>query len=216
MRTLVLLLLLANLTLFAYTKLDSVGGGEGVRLSQQVQPDKIKVLTPQQVAALGPAKVASLADVCVEWGPMSDADRARAQARLDPLDLGKLITQKKVEVIANYWVFIPPLANKAAVDSRVAELKADGLKDVAPIELGPQRLAISLGVFRTEEGAQARLAALQAQGVKTAKVGPRAQSVQQTVLVVRDPPAQAMAKLKEMQADFQGSDIKVGSCDRPS
>ena len=216
MRTLVLLLLLANLTLFAYTKLDSVGGGEGVRLSQQVQPDKIKVLTPQQVAALGPAKVASLADVCVEWGPMSHADRARAQARLDPLDLGKLITQKKVEVIANYWVFIPPLANKAAVDSRVAELKADGLKDVAPIELGPQRLAISLGVFRTEEGAQARLAALQAQGVKTAKVGPRAQSVQQTVLVVRDPPAQAMAKLKEMQADFQGSDIKVGSCDRPS
>jgi hypothetical protein len=216
MRTLVFLLLLANLTLFAYTKLDSVGGGEGARLSQQVQPDKIKLLTPQQVAALGPAKVASLADVCVEWGPMSDADRTRAQARLDPLDLGKLVTQKKVEVIANYWVFIPPLANKAAVDSRAAELKADGVKDIVPVELGPQRFAISLGVFRTEEAAQARLAALQTQGLKTAKVGSRAQSVQQTVLVVRDPPAQAMAKLKELQADFQGSDIKVGSCDRPS
>jgi SPOR domain len=216
MRTLVFLLLLANLTLFLYTKLDGVGAGEGARLSQQVQPDKIKVLTPQQVAALGPAKVASLADVCVEWGPMSDADRTRAQARLDPLDLGKLVTQKKVEVIANYWVFIPPLANKAAVDSRVAELKADGVKDIVPVELGPQRFAISLGVFRTEEAAQARLAALQTQGLKTAKVGSRAQSVQQTVLVVRDPPAQAMAKLKELQGDFQGSDIKVGSCDRPS
>ena len=216
MRTLVFLLLLANLTLFGYIRLDSAAGGEGARLSQQVQPDKIKLLTPQQVAALGPAKVASLADVCVEWGPMSDADRVRAQTRLEPLDLGKLVTQKKVEVIANYWVFIPPLANKAAVDSRVAELKAQGVRDILPVELGPQRLAISLGVFRTEEAAQARLEALKAQGVKTAKVGSRAQSVQQTVLVVRDPPAQAMARLKEMQSDFQGSEIRVGSCERPA
>jgi hypothetical protein len=216
MRTLVFLLLLANLTLFGYIKLDSVGGGEGVRLSQQVQPDKIKLLTPQQVAALGPAKVASLADVCVEWGPMSDADRARAQTRLEPLDLGKLVTQRQVEVIANYWVFIPPLASKAAVDKRVAELKAQGVRDIVPVELGPQRVAISLGVFRTEDAAQARLEAIQAQGVKAAKVGPRAQSVQQTVLVVRDPPAQAMARLKEMQSDFQGSEIRIGSCERPT
>ena len=216
MRTLVFLLLLANLTLFGYIRLDSVGSGEAVRLSQQVQPDKIKLLTPQQVAALGPAKVASLADVCVEWGPMSDADRTRAQTRLEPVDLGKLLTQKKVEVIANYWVFIPPLATKAAVDKRVAELKAEGVRDILPVELGPQRLAISLGVFRTEEAAQARLAALQAQGIKTAKVGPRIQSVQQTVLIVRDPPAQAMTRLKEMQGDFPGSELKVGSCERPT
>jgi hypothetical protein len=216
MRTLVFLLLLANLTLFGYIRLDSVGGGEGARLSQQVQPDKIKLLTPQQVAELGPAKVASLADVCVEWGPMSDADRARAQARLDPLDLGKLITQRKVEVIANYWVFIPPLANKPAVDKMVGELKAQGVRDVLPVDVGPQRMGISLGVFSTEDAARARLAALQGQGVKNAKAEPRAQSVQQTVLVVRDPPAQAMAKLKEMLGDFPGSEIKVGSCERPS
>ncbi len=216
MRTLVFLLLLANLTLFGYTRLDSFGGGEGVRLSQQVQPEKIKLLTPQQVATLGPAKVASLADVCVDWGPMSDADRVRAQAKLEPLDLGKLLTQRKTEVIANYWVFIPPLANKAAVDKRVAELKAQGVRDVLPVEIGPQRLAISLGVYRTEEAAQARLTALQVDGVKTAKVGPRIQSVQQTVLVVRDPPAQVMAKLKELQPDFHGSEIKVGSCERPT
>jgi hypothetical protein len=214
MRTLVFLLLLANLTLFGYIRLDGVGSGEGVRLSQQVQPEKIKLLTPQQVAALGPAKVASLADVCVEWGPMSEADRARAQTKLEPLDLGKLVTQRKVEVIANYWVFIPPLANKAAVDQRIAELKTQGVRDVVPVELGPQRLAISLGVFRTEDAARARLEALKGQGVKAAQVGSRAQSVQQTVLIVRDPPAQAMARLKEMQGDFQGSELKVGSCER--
>jgi len=213
-KTLVFLLLLANLTLFAYIKLDGVGTGEGGRLRQQIQPDKIRLLGRQQVAELGPAKVASLADVCVEWGPISDGDRARALTSLEPLDLGKLISQKKIEVVTNYWVFIPPLANKAAADKRVAELKAQGIRDVIAMDGGPQRFAISLGVFRTEEAAQSRLAALQAQGVTLAKVGPRAQSVQQSVLVVRDPPAPAVARLKELQADFQGSEIKIGTCEK--
>ena len=214
MRTLVFLLLLANLTLFLYIRLDSLGAGEGVRLSQQVQPEKISLLTPQQVAALGPAKVSALADVCVEWGPLSEGERTRALAALEPLDLARLISQKKTEVIANYWVFIPPAANKAAADRRVEELKAQGVRDVAVVDAGPQRLAISLGVFRTEEAANARLAALQPAGVKAAKVGPRAQSVMQTVLVVRDPPASAVARLKELQGGFSGTELKIGTCDK--
>jgi hypothetical protein len=214
MRTLVLLLLLANLTLFAYIKLDSLSTGEGVRLSQQVQPEKITLLTPQQVAALGPAKVSALADVCVEWGPLTEGEKTRALGTLEPLDLARLISQKKIEVIANYWVFLPPAASKAAADRRVEELKAQGVRDVAAIDSGPQRFAISLGVFRSEEAAQARVAALQVQGVKTAKMGARAQSVMQTVLVVRDPPAPAVARMRELQGGFPGSEIKIGTCDK--
>jgi hypothetical protein len=214
MRTLVLLLLLANLTLFLYTKLDSLGSGEAVRLSQQVQPDKITLLSPQQVAALGPAKVATLADVCVEWGPLSDGDKARALASLEPLDLARLISQKKVEVVTNYWVFIPPAANRPAADRRLAELRDSGVKDLLVIDSGPQRFAVSLGAYQNEAAAQARLDALQAQGVKTAKVGARAQAVTQTDLVVRDPPAPAVTRLKELQATFPGTDIKIGTCDK--
>jgi hypothetical protein len=216
MRTLVLLLLLANLTLFGYIKLDNVGSGEGVRLGQQVQPDKVKLLTPQQVAALGPAKIAALADVCVEWGPLSDSDRARAQTLIEPLDLGKLMTLKKVEIIANYWLFLPPAATKAAADKRADELKAQGVKEASVVDVGPQRLAISLGAFRSEDAAQARLAALQTQGIKTAKVGQRVQSVQQTALVIRDPPAPSVVRLKELQSGFPGTDVKIGSCEKTS
>ena len=214
MRILVFLLLLANLTLLAYIRLDSVGAGEGVRLAQQVQADKIKLLTPQQVAALGPEKVASLADVCVEWGPLSDGDRARALSSLEPLALGRLVTQKKVEVIANYWVFLPPAPNKAAADRRVDELKAQGIKDAFVVDSGPQRLAISLGAFRSEDAARAWLATLQGQGVKTANAGQRVQAVQQLTLVVRDPPAPAVLRLKELQGEFPGSELKIGSCDK--
>jgi len=216
MRTLFFLLLLANLTLFGFIKLDNMTGGEAVRLAQQVQPDKIKLLTPQQVAALGPAKVAALADVCVEWGPFSEAERVRAQSSIEPLDLGKLITQKKIEVIANYWLFLPPAATKAAADRRVDELKAQGVREASVVDSGAQRLAISLGAFRTEEAAQARMNTLKGQGVTNIKVGQRTQSVQQTALVVRDPPAPIVVRLKELQGGFPGTEVKIGTCEKTS
>ena len=214
MRTLVVLLLLANLALGGYIYLDSLSSGEGVRLSQQVQPDKIALLSPQQVAALGPAKVSALADVCVEWGPLSDGEKARALAQLEPLELARLISQKKVEVITNYWVFIPPAANKPSADKRIDELKGENIRDVVLVDSGPQRLAISLGAYRTEQGAQARLTALQAMGVKSAKVGSRAQSLMETTLVVRDPPAPAVARMRELSSAFVESEIRIGTCDK--
>jgi hypothetical protein len=214
MRTLVVLLLLANLALGGYIYLDGLGSGEGVRLAQQVQPEKIALLTPQQVAALGPAKVSALADVCLEWGPLSEGERSRALHDLEPLDLTRLMSQKKVEVITNYWVFIPPAPNRAAADRRLEELKGLNIRDASVVDIGPQRLAISLGAFRTEEGALGRLASLQALGVKTAKVGSRAQSLMQTMLVVRDPPAPAVARMKELQGGFAESEIRIGTCDK--
>src|SRR5437762_12998274 len=91
-------LVIANLTLFFYTRLDNASRGESARLKQQIQPDKIKLLTPPQVAALGPAKMAALADVCIEWGPFSEVERAKAMADLEPLQLGRLLSQRRVGV----------------------------------------------------------------------------------------------------------------------
>ena len=214
MRTLVLLLLLANVTLFGFTLLDRSGGGEGERLKEQVQPDKIKLLTPQQVAALGPAKVAALADVCVEWGPFSDTERTRALAEVEPLGIGRLMTQKRSEGNGSYWVFLPPAANRAAADKRLAELKAAGIKDLVVIDNGPQRFAISLGVFRSEEAANVHAAQLAQQGVTNAKVGPRQQTIVQTTLVIRDPQAPAVARIRELQPKFPGTEVKVGACEK--
>ena len=91
MRVLVAFLLLANLALGGFLWLERTSGGEGVRLKEQVQPDKIRLLSPQEVAALGPSKAAALADVCLEWGPFGDQERARALAELEPLGIGKLV-----------------------------------------------------------------------------------------------------------------------------
>jgi hypothetical protein len=216
MRTVVILLILANLTLFGYTFLDGASGGESFRLAQQIQPEKIKLLTPQQVAALGPAKVASLADVCLEWGPLSDAERTRALADLDPLGLGKLVSQKKVEATTTYWTFIPPFATKAAATKRLDELKAEGLADAFIVDGGAQRFAISLGAWRSEDAANVAQSALSKRGITGVRVAPRQQTVVETALVVRDPQTSAVTRIKELSAAYPGSELKISSCDKPA
>ena len=215
MRIVIVLLLLANLTLYAYTKLDT-GGGEAMLLADQVQPDKIKLLTPQQVAALGPAKVAALADVCVEWGPLADPERARALAELEPLALGRLLSQKRVEFDSGYWVNMGPFATRAAAETRIGELRRQGVKELAVADAAKGQFAISLGVFRGEAAAVAYAEELAQLGVTLAKVQPRAQPITQTVVVVRDPQQSVVARLKDLQTQFPGSELKITACERPS
>ena len=215
MRIVIILLLCANLAFFLYTRLDS-GGGEGMLLQDQVQPDKIKLLTPQEVAALGPAKVAALADVCVEWGPFSDGDRARALADLEPLALGRLLSQKRVEFDSGYWVNTGPFPTRAAADTRIGDLKRQGVKDLSVADAGKGQFAVSLGTFRSEAAAVAYVDELARLGVKLAKVQPRQQPITQTLVVVRDPQQPVVARLKDLQTQYPGSEIKITACERPT
>lgn len=216
MRTLVVFLLLANLALAGYLWLDSASGGEGVRLKEQVQPEKIKLLTPQEVAALGPAKAAALANVCLEWGPFGETDRARALADLDSLALGRLVSQRRIDNPTAFWVYLPPFPTKAAADKRASELKAAGQKDVVVVDGGAQRFAISLGAHKTEDAANAQVAELAKQGISGAKAGPRPQVVLQSMIVIRDPQQPLIAKLRDLAPAYPGADTRIGDCDKPA
>ena len=64
-----------------------------------------------------------------------------------------------------WWVFIPPLATKADADKKAGELKHMGVAEYFVIQdAGPNRFAISLGVFSSQGGAEDRLAELKGQG----------------------------------------------------
>jgi hypothetical protein len=214
MRTVIILLLLANLTFFGYTRLDATSDGEAARLVEQVQPEKIRLLTPQQVAALGPAKVAALADVCLEWGPLGDADRTRAIADLEPLALGKLLSQRRIETSMAFWVYLPSASNRADADRRAADLRARGVRDASVVDSGPQRFAVALGSFPTEDLAKVRLADLVKLGVTNARFAPRQQVVTQSLLVIRDPQAPVVAKLRDLVSAYPGTEAKVGGCEK--
>jgi hypothetical protein len=212
MRTAVLLLILANVILFGYARLDRAAQSEAGRLGAQVQPDRIRVLTSQQVAALAPGKVAALADVCIEWGPFSDADRARAQADIEPLQIGRLVSQRPVAADPMWWVNTGPVPSRAAADKRAAELRLLAIDDLSVVDSGKGQFTVSLGMFRTEAAANARIEALATRGVAGTRVEPRQGGAAQTMLVVRDPPQPAVARMKELQPQYPGSDIRVGTC----
>lgn len=216
MRTILVLLLLANLTLFGYTRLDGIGGGEAVRLAQQVQADKIKLLTPREVAVLGPAKVAALADVCLEWGPFSDNDRARALGDLASLALGSLMSMRRQEVAGAFGVAAGGFPGRAAAERRMAELRAKGVNDIVVQDAGGGEFALALGVFHSEDAARARIALLDSYGTRNAKIVPRQQTLSQTLIVVRDPQAPTVARLKELQPAYPGADLKIGGCEKPA
>ena len=212
MRAAVLLLILVNVILFGYARLDRAAQSEAGRLGAQVQPDRIRVLTSQQVAALAPGKIAALADVCVEWGPFSDADRVRAQADLEPLQIGRLVSQRPVQADPMWWVNTGPVPSRASADKRAAELRLLAIDDLSVVDSGRGQFTVSLGMFRTEAAANARVEALATRGVAGTRVEPRQAGAAQSMLVVRDPPQPAVARLKELQSQYPGSDIKVGTC----
>jgi len=112
------------------------------------------------------------------------------------------------------------LADKAggftarAITRNAGSDKAQALKQLGVEEYfivqeeGTLRWALSLGVFRTEEAAQARLAALRGQGVRSARVGVRDTTVPKVWLQVKGVDAALQARLKEIARQVEGTELK--------
>ena len=215
MKKLLIFLLLANVALFAYAYVERMNSSAQAAADRYkpFKADQVKSLTAQQVAKLGPAKVAQLTLACAEWGPLSEADRLKATKLLEPLVLGRTMTSRRVEVTAEHWVYIPPKANRPAADRSMADLKKLNVADSAVVlETGPWNFALSLGVFRTKEGADARLAELKVKGVKTAIYRQREQTVLMNALVLREPTQAILSKLEELKAQVAGTVVTTGAC----
>ena len=215
MRKLLVLLLLANIALFAYAYVDGMNASAQASADRYkpVNADAVKTLTAQQVSKLGPAKVAQLTLACAEWGPLSEADRVRAMKLLEPLALGRTLLARRMDVTAEHWVYIPPKASRPAADRALADLKRLNITDSAVVlEPGEWNFAISLGVFRSKEGADARLDAVRARGVKTATYRQRGQVLAMTALVLREPAQATVSKLEELKTQIPGTAITTGAC----
>lgn len=203
MRLLVFLLVLVNLLFYAFSE-GYFGHGENPdahRIAQQVEPERIKIVArgeqpalptppaaqpePEPLPVAEPAAPAepmkpepapvTIINACSRWQqlPLADADR-----------LGALVAQKfpafklarRVEPGEgnSWWVFIPPLPDKAAAEKKAVELRGLGITDYFIVqETGANQFAISLGVFSSEKGGQERFAETRALGVRSAKLSLR-------------------------------------------
>ena len=180
---------------------------------QQMNADQIRIVAPRPMPAAAPLASARGSGACVEWGAFGAIDLPRAQAALDVLALGERVRRTEVGVLTSYWIFIPPLKSRAEMDRKTIELKERGVADYSPmLEAGRWRYAISLGVYRNEEGARKQLGLLRQKGVRTAQIGEREQKVTQTAFLVRDPTEAQSAQLANLKTDFPGSDVRAVDC----
>jgi hypothetical protein len=211
-RALFLLLVFANAAFFAWSRYVAPpeSAADPAPLGRQIEPEKLKIIAARDLPPPTPPKPAVVATKCLEWGSFTLADTPRAEKTLEPLALGPRLAQRRTEETAGWWVFIPPQANRPAALKKAAELKGLGIEDYFVVqEEGASRWALSLGVFRSEESAQARLAALRQQGVRSARVGARETLVPKIWLQVKSVDAALEATLKEVALQIDGSELKA-------
>lgn len=229
MRLLFLLLLLANLAVFALLQ----WGGDMSsthRAHTSLHPERIALVgepratsSPKTPAANAPvpapqsaqisaAKPAANDKICMTWGPVAPAQYDNAIAALDQLKLGERLSQKALGTPGGpYWVYYPPLASKAAADNKLAELTNLGVRDIAVVRpAGPWQNAISLGLYAKQSIAEARVAELHKKGVQTVSIEARGKTP--SLFTLRDLDAAEQSKLTQLQQTYADTQLKRVDC----
>jgi hypothetical protein len=163
---------------------------------------------PAAAAASSPAELVA----CTEVGPLSASDERRFDARVGKLDLGQ--RQTKVEVpyqeVTSRLVFIPSQGSKEAADRKAAELRGLGVTNFFIINGdSPYKYGISLGLFKSEASAQAMLAQLNKQGVKSARIAPRGPMSNRSVYQFRGIDADTRAKIVEIADRYDSAEVRA-------
>ncbi len=241
MKILLGLLIAANLILFGVMKSGVLDDGQAnqvvlplneqkitlLDMSKSAEEGKLESLVPASgVVAVPPVEVAASAPLvaapqvakaetmsCFEWGEFSGTELDRVHAMLKKLQLGDKMTQRDTAPAIGYWVYIPPLNNKAEVNQKVVQLKALGVTEYFVVQdPGEWFNAISLGVFKTRESAQNHLDGLRAQKVISAQLGERAGKVKSTTFVFTGLNAVTSQKLADLQKNFPVNTLKNTTC----
>jgi cell division protein FtsN len=210
MRLFFLLVVLANAATFAYIRYAESRAGADAQIAMlQISPDKVKLVKAGALPAAANREKPPLSLVCVEWGAFGADDAARAAAALAKLDLGERLSRR--EAGESYWVHIPPMKTRAEADKKANEVRGLGIADFYVVQdAGPMQYAISLGVFKTEEAANNRLAQLRPKGIRSAIVAPYGAST--TTFVIREPGDATTLKLAELKAEFPEAALKAVAC----
>jgi SPOR domain len=208
MRTLFLAVLLANLMLGAWGYWQQTQPPPNAAyLQQQILPERIRLITTEEAERMAAPRKPTAPSVCIEWGAFAAADVPKAIEAIEAL--GVKTQERRQEDAARWWVMLPPLANRAAANTRIAELKKAGIEDVGLIDddAGGFRNGISLGLFRSEDGARTRVDMLAKRGVAGVRIVPREQTLR-VYLQVRDAPEGFRGRAAELKSGWPSADLR--------
>jgi hypothetical protein len=232
LRVTVLVLFLANLLALAVWKGGLGGGasgGEPERLSNQLNPERLRlvaevsqpapapvVAAPAAVAPAEsapapepvPAPPAQAADTappaCVAFSGLSADQAAELSARVAKTGAGFKLSETRGVGASSWWVHIPSQGNKEGADRKAAELRRLGVDDLFIVQdAGPNQFAISLGLFRNEQAAGRHLNLLREKGVRSAQIASRGASVLR--VEVRGPSDSLATLASDLSERLQGA-----------
>lgn len=174
---------------------------------------RIVAVTPPSIAARSAEDsrkaVQNLAGAaCVEFSGIVANDAFRAREAFASLQLGTRLTERRVEEITRHWVFIPAIRDRRAAETRMAEIRRQG---VADLSIRPDN-SISLGVFSTEEAARRFLVSIEAKGVRGGEQGPFTKELREVAMLVREPDTELLARLTLLQRDFAAAQLRAIPC----
>lgn len=215
------LLIVLNIALFGYFRL-SEPQVAGIRPGHEpIQPESMKILTPEQVDAMpiAPAvqentapPVPEHAAGCYEWGSFPAISVARARNILEKFGLEANVRIIAPQEAVRYWVYIPPRKNMQDAQARIDELRALGIEETFVVQEPQWRYAISLGVFK-EEALATRLAEdVRSRGIANVVKAVRNQENGQSVFYLKDVTDSQAAEIGKFKPDFPSSELKPVAC----
>lgn len=223
MKWLFWLLLLLNAALFGYFKLTEPHPVGIVAGHEPIQPEKLKILSPEQLSALSKTEQPTAAapvdppgavqTACYEWGSFSATNLSRARNILEKFSLESVTKQTAPQEAARYWVYIPPRKTAEEAQTKANELRALGVDDFFVVQEPQWRYAISLGVFKDEKLAAKHLEDLHTRGVRSAVKSERNHEGSQSSLFMKNVAANVADEIGKLKPDFPGSELKQVTCE---
>ncbi len=223
MKWLVLFLATVNIMIFAYFYMINSNKEPQHHNLGQLHPEKILILTPEQIEALPKistdkdaskeaAPVQAQLPVCYEWGSFSGVNLNRAHEALKLLSLESSDIKQNPQESKRFWIYIPPKASMELAQEKVEELHNLGIQDSYVVQEPKWRFAISLGIFKDEQLANKLLEDLKNKGVKSALKGVRNQEKEQYSLLINGMTPDKVDQINKLMPEFTGSELKEVNC----
>lgn len=219
MKWLVGLLVVVNIVLFAFFKLSVPQAGGIVAGHQPINPEKLNILTLEQLAAMPkkqppstPVAAPEPALACYEWGSFSSTNFTQAKKALEKFSVEATVRQTEAQEARRYWVYIPPRRSLQEALSKNEELHAMGISDTFVVQEPQWRNAISFGIFKDEALANKLLDDLHGRGVTQAVKGVRNHEKGQSGFFIKNVTSNVADEIGKLKPDFPGSELKQVDC----
>ncbi len=200
LRVTVIILIFANLLALALWRGwlgDGASYGEPERLSNQLNPERLRLMTEARPPAAPPAVVKPAPEsepavakekaeaesppadsvapqACVVFAGLSPDQARELTARIAKAGTGFKLSETRSEAPSSWWVHIPPQGSRDGAEKKAAELRRLGVDDLFIMQdAGPNQFAVSLGLYKNEVAATRLLDTLKEKGVRSAQIATR-------------------------------------------